>query len=252
MSMGPPRGCAMSPTRRPGQPLICGTFARASAGRRPGAGWPHMRLRDRRITCQVSPSIGQSHGAGDAALGVAADRLRRQGRRGLDAPEQLACGRRGIVRMRERRQRLRVEGALVLRQRPGRGDESASEEERERMASRHGAPLNLRFARCEGRDTAKPVHGSGSRPSAAESRAGGPSRTGRDERSRQRGSGARSHRPAQWRTCGAAVARARHGAEARPGRARLVAVAETADRSRRGRPRGDGAIAAGRRPLRRA
>ena len=59
--IGPPRGCAMSPTRRPGQPLICGTLlARAARGSRSARGWPQLRLRDRRITCQVSPSTGSA------------------------------------------------------------------------------------------------------------------------------------------------------------------------------------------------
>ena len=60
----------------------------------------------------------QRHAAGEAAVGVVADRARRhRGRRGLAAEQFLGRGFR-IVRMFERRQRLRVHGAEVLR---GRG-----------------------------------------------------------------------------------------------------------------------------------
>ena len=57
----------------------------------------------------------QRHGARETALGIEADGARLQIRRRGLAAEQLLGRRRGIVRLGERRQRLRIEGALVLR-----------------------------------------------------------------------------------------------------------------------------------------
>ena len=77
--MGPPRGWEMSPTRRPGQPLIDGTRLGEKRSRNEiRAGLPQLRLRDSRITCQASPLIGRAFAAGEAALGVEADRARLQ------------------------------------------------------------------------------------------------------------------------------------------------------------------------------
>ena len=60
MIIGPPRGCDMSPTRRPGQP----SSARASAAKRSrksrSRGLPQLRLRDSRITCQSGPLMGRA------------------------------------------------------------------------------------------------------------------------------------------------------------------------------------------------
>ncbi len=56
--IGPPRGWAMSPTRKPGQ-ISAARSSLAVFLRKPvSAGWPQLRLRDRRITCQASPSVG--------------------------------------------------------------------------------------------------------------------------------------------------------------------------------------------------
>ena len=58
--IGPPRGCDMSPTRIPGQPAsLCAlTDSRFSSATRSGCA--QLRLRDSRITCQVSPLIGSA------------------------------------------------------------------------------------------------------------------------------------------------------------------------------------------------
>ena len=63
---------------------------------------------------------GQRRRAGDAAVGIEADHLGRPGARQHLAPEHFLCRRLGIVGMGERRQRLRVERAQVLRERRGR------------------------------------------------------------------------------------------------------------------------------------
>ena len=99
------------------------------------------------------------------------------------------------------------------------------------MASRHGAPLNLRFATLRRADTAQACarlrcEGVCRRSRAAAGRRG----PAGNEPSRQR---AQCRRIAPLMAdLRAAVARARHGAE--PGAlSRRVAVAEMADRSRR-------------------
>ena len=58
--IGPPRGCDMSPTRRPGQPETFGTFAASFSSRLTSSGVPQLRLRDSRITCQFGPLIGSA------------------------------------------------------------------------------------------------------------------------------------------------------------------------------------------------
>jgi hypothetical protein len=62
--------------------------------------------------------------AGDAAMGVEADHARLVGlRRQIFARKQFLGADLGVVRIGQRRQRLRIDGALVLRQR-GRGAEA--------------------------------------------------------------------------------------------------------------------------------
>ena len=70
-----------------GQPAPCGALAASRSSSATRSGWPQLRLRDSRITCQVSPLIGSAFAAGDAALGIEADRARRQ------LPPASACGR---------------------------------------------------------------------------------------------------------------------------------------------------------------
>ena len=60
VSIGPPRGCDMSPTRRPGQPASLRALAASRSTSATRSGWPQLRLRDSRITCQVSPLIGSA------------------------------------------------------------------------------------------------------------------------------------------------------------------------------------------------
>jgi hypothetical protein len=56
-SIGPPRGCDMSPTKRPFQPTFFAFLANRST-KRMSCGLPQLRLRDGRMTCQVGPVIG--------------------------------------------------------------------------------------------------------------------------------------------------------------------------------------------------
>ena len=57
VSIGPPRGWPMSPTRRPGQPSAFALAAKRSM-KSTRLGWPQARLREGRITCQPGPSAG--------------------------------------------------------------------------------------------------------------------------------------------------------------------------------------------------
>ena len=66
-----------------------GTCAAKRSRKAISAGLPQLRLRDRRITCQVRPLTGRACGAREAALGVEADRSRREIGRGRLAPEEL-------------------------------------------------------------------------------------------------------------------------------------------------------------------
>ena len=109
----------MSPTRIPGQPASLCALADSRFSSATMSGWPQLRLRDSRITCQVSPLIGIALGAGDAALGIEADHPRRHRRRQHLAGEQLLGADLGIVGIGQRRQRLWIDAALVLRQRGG-------------------------------------------------------------------------------------------------------------------------------------
>ena len=59
VSIGPPRGCDMSPTRMPGQPASLCTFADRRSSNATISGCAQLRLRDSRITCQVGPLIGK-------------------------------------------------------------------------------------------------------------------------------------------------------------------------------------------------
>jgi hypothetical protein len=72
---------------------------------------------------------GQRLGAGEAAAGVETDDVRRPSGRHCLAAEQLVRRGLGIIRMGERRQRLRIERALVLRGRAACGGELQDDRE---------------------------------------------------------------------------------------------------------------------------
>ena len=55
---GPPRGCARSPTRMPFQPVALAASGANFSRKLIKLGWPQLRLRDSRITCQVGPVAG--------------------------------------------------------------------------------------------------------------------------------------------------------------------------------------------------
>ena len=57
VSIGPPRGCEISPTIKPFQPSRL-AFRESSSSVLISTGWPQRRLRDKRMTCQYSPSTG--------------------------------------------------------------------------------------------------------------------------------------------------------------------------------------------------
>ncbi len=59
VSIGPPRACAMSPTSNPGQPIF-GTLIAKRSRNFTSAGWPQLRLRDSRMTCQLGPLTGSA------------------------------------------------------------------------------------------------------------------------------------------------------------------------------------------------
>jgi hypothetical protein len=59
VSICPPRGCAMSPTSNPLQPTA-GTLLAKRSRKLIRFGWPQLRLRDSRITCQVLPVTGSA------------------------------------------------------------------------------------------------------------------------------------------------------------------------------------------------
>ena len=54
-----PRGCAMSPIRIPFQPVASAASGAKRFKNCTSSGWPQLRLRDTRITCQVGPVVGQ-------------------------------------------------------------------------------------------------------------------------------------------------------------------------------------------------
>src|SRR6185437_6413422 len=58
--IGPPRGCVISPTRSPGQPSRLRASAAKRSRKSSSLGWPQLRLRDSRITCQSGPLIGRA------------------------------------------------------------------------------------------------------------------------------------------------------------------------------------------------
>ena len=59
VSIGPPRGCEMSPSSRPGQPSATASRDSFSISAII-VGWPQRRLRDSRIACQVGPSVAMA------------------------------------------------------------------------------------------------------------------------------------------------------------------------------------------------
>ncbi len=60
VSIGPPRGCEMSPIRRPGQPSFAAASRDSFSISAIIVGWPQRRLRDSRMACQVGPSVGMA------------------------------------------------------------------------------------------------------------------------------------------------------------------------------------------------
>jgi len=60
VSIGPPRGCAMSPTNRPGHPAVPAASAARRSTNAISIGCPQARFRDGRITCQFGPSAGSA------------------------------------------------------------------------------------------------------------------------------------------------------------------------------------------------
>src|ERR1700742_4632330 len=50
----------MSPTRMPGQFETFGTFSARRSRKAISSGWPQLRLRESRITCQSGPLIGSA------------------------------------------------------------------------------------------------------------------------------------------------------------------------------------------------
>jgi len=59
VSIGPPRGCAMSPINSPCQPTLA-PFCDRRSMYRTRLGCPQLRLRESRMTCQVGPLIGSA------------------------------------------------------------------------------------------------------------------------------------------------------------------------------------------------
>ena len=105
----------MSPTRSPGQPTLA-PFSDRSLEE-----LDHVRMAPVAVARQPHHLPGlavdrQRHAAGEAALGVEADGARRHRRRRRRPPAEQLLGRRlRIVGMRQRRQRLGIERAVILR-----------------------------------------------------------------------------------------------------------------------------------------
>ena len=135
--MGPPRGCEISPTRMPGHIPASAAFLEKRSRNAMVSGLPQLRLRETRMTRQLSPSSGNGLRAREAAPRVEADGAAlRFGRRQL-AAEHLLGGVVGIFGMGERRQRLGVHRPGVLRR--GRSGEGAKREGGEGSGTAHGA-----------------------------------------------------------------------------------------------------------------
>src|SRR5262245_34673142 len=58
--IGPPRGCAISPMRRPGQPSSLRASLANRSRRLTNLGCPPLQLRERRMTCQFGPLMGSA------------------------------------------------------------------------------------------------------------------------------------------------------------------------------------------------
>ena len=105
----------MSPTSKPGQPIFGALSARRSS-ERTSSGWPQLRLRDSRITCQVLPLIGSAIAAGKAAACSRSRSTRACKGAGVGLrPNSSRAGSLRIVRIGQRRQRLGIDAAPVLR-----------------------------------------------------------------------------------------------------------------------------------------
>ena len=110
---------APAPCRRPASPASRPS-APCSAKRSRNftrSGWPQLRLRDSRMTCQLAPLTGRAMPPARQPRGIETDGARgERGRRGLAAEQILRRGLR-ILRIGERRQRRGIDGAAVLRAR---------------------------------------------------------------------------------------------------------------------------------------
>src|SRR5260370_42562748 len=60
VNIGPPRGCPISPTNRPGQPAVPAAVTARRCRNPISSGCPQARLRDCRIPCQLEPSPGSA------------------------------------------------------------------------------------------------------------------------------------------------------------------------------------------------
>src|SRR5262245_4343115 len=90
--MGPPRGCARSPTSSPGHPSFSLDSVASRSTSETRSGCPHMRLRERRITCHAGPSIGS--GLAPARQPLAYQPIARavSGAAGVAAPNRTFAG----------------------------------------------------------------------------------------------------------------------------------------------------------------
>ncbi len=86
---GPPRGCEMSPTSRPGHSLFFLTSPANLSSKAMRSGWPQLRLRDKRITRQAGPSIGSALAPARQPLAYHPMARACERRRGLYGTEQL-------------------------------------------------------------------------------------------------------------------------------------------------------------------
>ena len=143
VSIGPPRGCDMSPTRMPCQPASFFAFMATPLHQR-----DHVGMRPVTVARQPHHLPGlavdrQPLGAGDAAMGVEAEHARAfRGGRQIFAGEQFLGAEFWIVGIGERRQRLWIDRALVLRQRRRSVNGKAYQERDQKLAGCHRLALS--------------------------------------------------------------------------------------------------------------
>ena len=89
VSIGPPRGCEMSPTSRPVQPS-CSRFRGEALQQLDELGVAPGAIARQAHRLPVGAGIGEVHAAGKAALGVPAEGARRERGRGRHLAEQIA------------------------------------------------------------------------------------------------------------------------------------------------------------------